>query len=355
VSQEHSLSPAQLLKGKQLANGWNVIEQIVRPKNATGGCFSQSYIVESESGTRAFLKAMDYKRAFASGSPAQNIEPLVVEYNFERSLLKVCVEKRLSKVIKIIDTGKINIIESDPFSVVEYIIFEIAQGDIRNYISGLDNIDTAWILRLLHNTAVGLKQLHSVQIAHQDIKPSNVLVFDGTSFKITDLGRAAQKSQQGPHDEHDIPGDRGYAPPELLYGQINGDWESRRYGGDCYLFGSLIVFLFTGVNMTCLLKSKMEEDFLWTNWNEGYESVLPYLRRTYAIAINDIDECLQETLPDKVRIEIMYIIRLLCDPDPKLRGHAKDRAGRGNSYSLERFCSVLDRLAKGMEYGLFTN
>ena len=67
-----------------------------------------------------------------------------------------------------------------------YIVFELASGDIRAEIERLPNFDLAWCLRSLHNATVGVQQLHSKDIAHQDIKPSNVLVFgmDGSKLAI---------------------------------------------------------------------------------------------------------------------------------------------------------------------------
>ena len=52
-------TPAQQLTGRELPNGWKVEELIDRPETATGGHFSTSYIVRSENGEMAFLKATD--------------------------------------------------------------------------------------------------------------------------------------------------------------------------------------------------------------------------------------------------------------------------------------------------------
>lgn len=55
--------------------------------------------------------------------------------------------------------------------------------------------------------------LHGLDIAHQDLKPSNVLP---------------------------IAGDPTYAPPELLYNYVPADWNVRRYACDVYLLGANI-------------------------------------------------------------------------------------------------------------------
>ncbi len=48
------MSAADELYGLSLKNGWKVVAQISRKRNATGGTFSQSYLVE-KNGKRGFL------------------------------------------------------------------------------------------------------------------------------------------------------------------------------------------------------------------------------------------------------------------------------------------------------------
>ena len=66
--------------------------------------------------------------------------------------------------------------------------------------------------------AVGLKQLHGIKISHQDLKPSNVLLYnEGFVSKIGDLGRSLCADIDAPHDNGiNFPGDFTYAPPEYL-------------------------------------------------------------------------------------------------------------------------------------------
>ena len=51
-------SPAHLLEGKILKNGWVVKKKIEKSVMSTGGNFSVSYIVQKNEG-EAFLKAID--------------------------------------------------------------------------------------------------------------------------------------------------------------------------------------------------------------------------------------------------------------------------------------------------------
>src|SRR5262249_27237780 len=117
-------------------------------------------------------------------------------------------------------------------------------GDVRKYLDVAARFDSAWVLRSLHHVATGLRQLHSAGIAHQDVKPSNVLVFDAKISKVADLGRASSQGESPPHEDHHIAGDPEYAPPELCYHHVVPDWNQRRLGCDAYLLGSMVVFFF---------------------------------------------------------------------------------------------------------------
>ncbi len=208
--QDHAadvLTPAQQLVGKELPNDWKIEELADRPRDATGGYFSTSYIVRSGDGDRAFLKAMDYKKALESQDPARELQAMTAAYNFERDLLEKCKTKRLSRIVRILDSGTLPSQAGDPSGVVQYLIFELADRDIRSFVAWGQTFETAWTLRTVHQAAAALQQLHSVEVAHQDLKPSNVLVFEDNRSKLADLGRAFDRHSTSPHDESPCAGD----------------------------------------------------------------------------------------------------------------------------------------------------
>jgi serine/threonine protein kinase len=112
---------------------------------------------------------------------------MTAAYLFECAVLKRCGERNLDRVVRAITSGTITINEPSANGVVEYLIFELADGDVRSHLRFSADFDLAWRLRCLHHIATGLKQLHGCGIAHQDLKPSNVLVFAGTTSKLSDL------------------------------------------------------------------------------------------------------------------------------------------------------------------------
>ena len=277
--------PAQQMLGLTLDGGWKVVQRVERPRTATGGFFSCGYVVESEDGERGFLKALDYSGAFLSQDPARHLEAMTQAFNFERMLCEKCQNKRLRRVVNAIRDGKVTIDPSNPATVVQYLIFELADGDIRKHMDTLDRFDVAWALRTLHHVATGLRELHMSGIAHQDLKPSNVLVFKELGSKVADLGRAAYVGAAGPNDEFAVAGDIQYAPPELLYKYVLPDWGQRRFGCDAYHLGSLVVFLFARTNMTGLLFAHLPSEYHWRVWNGSFEDALPHLRQAFGLRL----------------------------------------------------------------------
>ena len=342
-------TPARQLLGKELANGWKIEALIDRPETATGGYFSTSYIVRSRNGEKAFLKAMDYRKALESADPARELQAMTAAFNFERRILEKCKFNHLSRIVRVLDSGILPAQDGDASSVVQYLIFELAKGDIRSFVNIGQAFEAAWALRTMHQATAALRQLHSAQIAHQDIKPSNLLYFENDHSKLADLGRAFDRHNTSPHDSRDCAGDQTYAPPELLYRHISQDWIVRRLGCDMYLLGSLVVFFCTGVSITHLLFKRLNKKHHWQHWSGSYGEVLPYLQHVFAQIIREI--------PEKIRIdssgEIALVIQQLCNPDPERRGHPKNIGlSSGNRYSLERYVSIFDRLARRAEWSL---
>jgi serine/threonine protein kinase len=276
---------------------------------------------------------------------------MTASYLFERDMLKFCGERGLDRIVRAVGDGRV-ILDGGVGGRVEYLLFELADGDIRNQLAKAEEINLAWTLQSLHHVTLGLFQLHKEQAAHQDLKPSNVLVFDGKESKVGDLGRAAVKGLTPPHDSYVVPGDRGYAPPELLYGAfsatpwVSDSWQQRRIGCDMYLLGSMVVFLFANASMSGLLFTELAPAQHFLTWRGTYAEVLPYLRDAFGRAV----DLFSESVPATVRTDLTAVVKELCDPDPGLRGHPRDRRSVHNRYSVERYIGIFDRLAKRAEY-----
>jgi serine/threonine protein kinase len=192
--------------------------------------------------------------------------------------------------------------------------------------------------------------MHKGEMAHQDLKPSNILVFGSNSSKIGDVGRAWQKGVAAPHETLACASDPSYAPPELLYNHIERDSNARRLGCDCYLLGSMVLFFFANVAATPAILTKMLPSHHPALWTDTYPRVLPFLRNAFDEVAIEFTSCLSEDLQS----ELPVIFRQLCDPDPTLRGHPADRASIGNSYSLERYVGKFSTLSRRAELKLIS-
>jgi serine/threonine protein kinase len=338
ITPTSSGTPAEQLEGLVLNNDWTVGKPIIRTSAQTGGCFSCAYHVTRANGETAFLKAMDFAAALREPDPAKALNELTSAFLFERAILEECADRKMSRIVRAIDGG----ITTAGGSGVQYLIFEEAKGgDLRKHLESAGRFDLAWTLTCIHNICVGVRQLNGADIAHQDLKPSNVLNFPGDGQKLADLGRAWHKLRPSPHDAKLFAGDWGYTPPEFLYGYACPDAADRRFGADFYLVGSLILFLFSGLRASQMLVGALAPDHHPRLFAGTYQEVLPYLQHAFSLNLGQI----KGWFPDAaLGEEIVDVIRQMCNPDLSTRGDRLHASKVGSRFSLERFISRFDRL-----------
>ena len=102
-------TPAELLLGKTLDEGWRVIEKLPLLPTATGGIFSVGYVVQALDGTRGFLKALDFTKAIGATDPAEAMKSVTAAFLFERDVLERCKNSRMDRVVLAIAEGKTNV------------------------------------------------------------------------------------------------------------------------------------------------------------------------------------------------------------------------------------------------------
>ncbi|HEV7745660.1 MAG TPA: protein kinase [Pyrinomonadaceae bacterium] len=354
-------NPSLYLQGKVLEGAWAVGAPIpvgAQTVGGSGGNFSVAYEVVSQTGQKAFLKALDYSWAMQQKEVARVLQQMTAAYIFECDVLNKCNEQGLRRVVHAITTGTVMIDEPNAEGVVEYIIFELADGDVRNHLRFNEQFDIAWLFRSLREIAAGLSELHGSRIYHQDLKPSNVLVFDGKDSKLSDFGRSIYEGHSAPHYSLAFAGDPAYAPPDLAFGAVPSDTRQWRLSCDSYHLGSMLVFFFSGVGMTALLMKYLDPllqpriNPYQGQWSGTYEEVLPYVRQAFDDAVIEFG---QRITHSKLRETLTRIVRELCDPDPALRGHPKNRRSAGNSFSMERYITEFDLLRVRAEVGIYGN
>jgi serine/threonine protein kinase len=271
------------------------------------------------------------------------INQITADFKYERDLLDFCGKSKMDRVVVAIDSGEY-VESTDPY-FVPYLVFELCEeGDIRRH-KRMSDPGLAWRLRIFHGVCVGVKQLHSKDIVHQDLKPSNVLVFESEKSKLADLGRSSQKGTKADFDDHC--GDLGYTPIELQYRHFDPDWDTRRKGADLYMLGALFVFLAANVHFFALVLSKIPASYHPRNWRGTYANALSVLRAATYDAISEV----VDALPDELRSDARKMLEWLCDPEPTLRGHPTTRNQPfGDRFALERIISGADLLARKAEF-----
>jgi serine/threonine protein kinase len=339
--------PAAYLAGRTLEGGWTITKRLTKPAGMSGGYYSISYEVVGPDGTVAFLKALNYLAVMGGpGLLVDRLKAFTSAYTFERDLLADCGDRKMRRIIRMLGHGQTLVPEAGPLiSEVPYIIFELAEGDIRQFQSSLNAFDVAFVLRALKHILEGVEQLHAAGAAHQDLKPSNVLTqYIGKEIKLGDLGNAERVGIKGPVTQRQIPGAVVYAPPEQHYGAFTGTWEERR-AADVYLTGSLGTQMFLGNCMSALLQSALEPPFRLNHWTGGYAELIPYLRTAHGQVIRDLQFAVRSHVPDDaIAGQFAHAIAQMTDPDPAQRGHPKDRSAGTSSYAVRRFVSLMDLL-----------
>lgn len=332
---------------------WKVLKRVDH-QASTGGHFSCGYIVEDTEGAPGFLKALDYSEAFEQGASVDLFKAKVDAYIFERDLMNECRNEHLKHVVTIVDSGRFEMPEEDaPENMfcppVDYLVLEKADKSVRELIDLSQSFDIAWMLRSLHNVAVGIEELHSILVAHQDIKPSNVLLFEGLNeSKIGDVGRSIAFNHPAAQDSLPHAGDNKYAPPELLYGVTISDWKTRRYSCDMYMFGNLIFTYFNNISLTIALMKCLPPVARPWEWRDSYDQVLPQIELAFSTCI----EAFNKGVPSELMTELVTMIQQLCAPDYTKRGDLKRMHLGTMQYSLEKYISRLDYLARKYEFRL---
>ena len=260
-------------------------------------------------------------------------------FTYERDLLNFCTDNKMKRIVTAIDSGEYQ--ELNEIIPVPYLVFEIAQGSLKT-IDFIQNPNLSWKLLTFHGALVGLSQLHQAKIVHQDIKPSNILIFGENYSKISDLGTATQFNNESNWCSVGHAGDLRYTPIELLYGYCSSDWNTRRYGADLFMMGGLLSYMVTGANFLSLMIARLPANMKPYEYGGSFAEVKPYLMKAYYDSL----ESVEKDIPMSIRSELIEILAQLSCPVPEDRGNSSLSRATIGKYSLIRYISKIDRLAK---------
>lgn len=334
--------PAERLVGLVLNDKWIVHERLARDGGDTGQSRSSCYRAVSRDGQVVFVKAFDFRQDDRSGD-TERLERNVREFNHERKIHEHC--NHLSRVTRIHDSGTVTVADQ----AVHFLVCEFAAQSFRNWQPpGETNVPAHERLRALRKIASALVQLHGAGVAHQDVKPSNAVCFDGERIKISDLGSSScQQLPSPPHDEDTVVGQPTYAPYELLYSSAGSStWQRRRFGCDAYLLGNLIFTAFVGASLTVVVLHGIDEKLRPDRCACNYEEVLPDL---ITAQFELVPHFLRECLPDAVAEDVIRLVLALTHPDPAKRGLAPGLVQGERQFDLQRSVGTLNTLAMRAE------
>lgn len=342
------VSPADNLEGVTLASGWKIEKRITRGASDTGGNFGTCYTA-SRADDRAFVKAIDFRRAFHEKDFIAALNALTGQVLWEKELLEFCANNRMSRVVRLLDYEDFIHKEDgdDQTKKVCCLVFEVGKGDLRQHFDIKVAPKLSWRIRVLRDVALGLDQLHRRGVAHLDVKPSNVILVGeleqrDEAMKLADLARSVRKDRSGPFDEVSWPGDQKYMPPEKWYGYKSSQWNNEREAADAYLLGSLAIYLLTGVTMNTLLINEMPDAFRPQNYRGQFdEQLIDVLTQAQAKALALY---VADGLPANFKNELLSLITELTDPDPAKRGDRKAR--RQGLVGIDRYHQKFLRISE---------
>lgn len=331
--------PAAQLVGMNLPGGWQVKRQIHPDETQTSETFSLLYVVESESQGIAFLKAMDLESPFEGDAVISPLLVTLLNFEHERNLLEMCA--RQSRVIDLLDSGDVHTDPENKYAVAYYLIFEWADDSVTTYMRNQEESNVGQLLQLMHQVTVALQQVHGKNIAHLDIKPSNIMVINPKGAKLADLGRSIQRDMPSSFDNKLCVGDLRFSPLELMYSNFRPDWNIHRIGCDFYMLGNILYFLIMHQSITISLLNKLRQlnpAFYPPNQEISYETVSPHIAEVFPDVIQEL-----RIKAHSLRVpEIANIVSQLCDPNPANRGLPMNRGT--NRYTLRRFVTKFNLL-----------
>ncbi len=364
-----SVSPAEQLIGKKLiteTRTW-ILEEL-SPKDdtvnaLTTGRYSVCYRARDLDGTLGFVKILNtYKLIEDFRSDPRQMSRAMRVFEYELEMGNICREYGLDRILSTIDDGQYQDLDDEGnITALPFLVFDLASGDARSHPASLTG-RVSWNARVLHCTAVGIRQLHEtegVHIAHNDVKASNVIVFGDSDAKLGDLGRVRRSG----HDKEKLPfsksesytGTREYAPPDVA-ANASPNSEKAFIAIDLYQFGSLICFIFSGIHWNVYLIRHLSQEHIPIGWNrlekrgisgnDAYRDALTFIRDAFSKALIDLEKDLLEKYNSLISQRILKMVKELCEPDREKRGHPDNKfPATREPFSLEQYISTLDEIA----------
>lgn len=169
----------------------------------------------------------------------------------EIDAIKACNEMQNPNVVDIYADGHLFVSTEHgkmafPFYVMDYVDY-----DLKKYLEEID-LDFNERINICLQIATGIRGLYDAGYYHRDIKPDNILIFDGREMKVADLGLAAHRDDDESDQEYGIIGPRGWLSPEAMNKYLSVGFNDKNYDckidhqSDIFQLGKLFWYIIQG-------------------------------------------------------------------------------------------------------------
>ena len=231
----------------------NNIDYMLKPLNegfskSKGGNSNVFLLINVQEETEYVIKFSKYN--LNSRTVVEKSWDRIERFNREIEALSMAKDNEFEFVIKIIFEGNYDIGKQN----FRYLVMEKAESDLTDYLK-TNELTIQQSFLICTEILTGIKELHSKDIYHRDIKPDNILFVNGT-WKISDLGLIGYRDDDFMSKEMGMKiGPANWMSPEAFNKMYNeGEGCTNVYNLDCMLdnrsdifqLGKLFWFIFQG-------------------------------------------------------------------------------------------------------------
>lgn len=123
----------------------------------------------------------------------------------EIKVLKTLEHENVVKLTKVVDSEGLEFQESSTFKEAPelFLVEELVDSDLHHILQSKGKLREDYVKLFLYQLLRGLKYIHSANVVHRDVKPSNILVDTETLLlRVSDFGRSRILDPAYSHNSH---------------------------------------------------------------------------------------------------------------------------------------------------------